>query len=256
MELFGRRAETAALDGLLDRAAHGAGSALVLWGEPGIGKTALLEHAVAAASDATVLRCRGTRMESGLAFAALHELLWPVVDRLETLADPQAAALRGALGMSRDTTNRFLIGAAVLSLVSGLARERPVLVVVDDAQWVDEATAHCLGFLARRVATEPVVVLLTGHEDPTSGPWEGLPAMEVVGLADDDARRLVDAVVPDADEALVDHAVRAAGATRWRCTSCPPSTARPTARRPSCRPGGRCRSGHGCGGRSARGSRS
>ncbi|OLT05117.1 hypothetical protein BJF90_19335 [Pseudonocardia sp. CNS-004] len=211
MELFGRRVETAALDGLLDRAAHGAGSALVLWGEPGIGKTALLEHAVAAASDATVLRCRGTRMESGLAFAALHELLWPVVDRLERLAAPQAAALRGALGMSRDTTNRFLIGAAVLSLVSGLARERPVVVVVDDAQWVDEATAHCLGFLARRVATEPVVVLLTGHEDPTSGPWEGLPAMEVVGLADDDARRLVDAVVPDADEALVDHAVWAAG---------------------------------------------
>ena len=211
MELFGRRAETAALDRLLDRAAVGAGSALVLWGEPGIGKTALLEHVVAATSDAIVLRCRGTRMESGLAFAALHELLWPVMDQLETLADPQAAALRGALGMSRDPANRFLIGAAVLSLVSGLARERPVLVVVDDAQWIDEATAHCLGFFARRVATEPVVVLLTGHEDPASGPWEGLPALEVVGLADDDARRLVDAVVPGADVALVDHTVRAAG---------------------------------------------
>ncbi|MEU6643491.1 AAA family ATPase [Saccharomonospora sp. NPDC046836] len=211
MELFGRRAETAALDRLLDRAANGAGSGLVMWGEPGIGKTALLEHAVGTASGATVLRCRGTRMEAGLAFAALHELLWPVMGRLETLAAPQAAALRGALGLSGDTTNRFLIGAAVLSLVSGLARERPVLVVVDDAQWVDEATAHCLGFLARRVATEPVVVLLTGHEDPASGPWEGLPAMEVVGLADDDARRLVEAVVPDADEALVDHTVRAAG---------------------------------------------
>lgn len=142
MELVGRVAETAVLDGLLDRAADGAGSGLVLWGEPGIGKTALLEHAVAAASDATVLRCRGTRVETGLAFAALHELLWPVVDRLEMLAAPQAAALRGALGMSRDPANRFLIGAVVLSLVSGLARERPVLVVVDDAQWVDEATAH------------------------------------------------------------------------------------------------------------------
>ncbi|MGI5231805.1 helix-turn-helix transcriptional regulator [Actinoallomurus sp. CA-142502] len=211
MELFGRRAETAALDRLLDRAADGAGGGLVVWGEPGIGKTALLDYAVAAASDATVLRCRGTRMEAGLAFAALHELLWPVMDRLETLAAPQAAALRGALGMSRDTTSPFLIGAAVLSLVAGLARERPVLVVVDDAQWVDEATAHCLGFLARRVATDPVVVLLSGHEDPASGPWEGFPAMEVVGLADDDARRLVDAVVPDADEALVDHTIRAAG---------------------------------------------
>lgn len=211
MELFGRHAETAVLDRLLDRAADGTGSGLVLWGEPGIGKTALLEHAVGVASDVTVLRCRGTRMEAGLAFAALHELLWPVMDRLETLAAPQAAALRGALGMSRDTTNRFLVGAAVLSLVSGLARERPVLVVVDDAQWVDEATAHCLGFLARRVATDPVVVLLTGHEDPASGPWEGVPALEVVGLADDDARKLVAADSPGADEALVERTIRTAG---------------------------------------------
>ncbi|MPY51082.1 helix-turn-helix transcriptional regulator [Streptomyces acidicola] len=211
MELFGRHTETAALDRLLDRAAHGSGSGLVLWGEPGIGKTALLEHAVEAASDATVLRCRGSRMEAGLAFAALHELLWPVMDRLDRLAAPQAAALRGALGLSRDTTNRFLIGAAVLSLVSDLARERPVLVAVDDAQWVDEATAHCLGFLARRVANGPVAVLLTGHEDPASGPWEGLPALEVVGLADDDARRLLVAAAPGADEALVDRTVRAAG---------------------------------------------
>ncbi|MEQ3551130.1 AAA family ATPase [Pseudonocardia nematodicida] len=211
MQLFGRRAETGALDRLLVRAAGGAGSGLVLWGEPGVGKTALLEYAVGAAPDATVLRCRGTRMEAGLAFAALHELLWPVTDRLEALPGPQAAALRGALGLSRDTANRFLIGAAVLSLLSGLARERPVLVVVDDAQWVDEATAHCLGFLARRVATEAVAVLLTGHEDPASGPWEGLPALEVVGLADDDARSLVATVAPDADPGLVEDTIRAAG---------------------------------------------
>lgn len=211
MELFGRRAETSALGRLLDRAADGAGSGLVLWGEPGIGKTALLEYAVGAASHATVLRCRGTRMEAGLAFAALHELLWPVLDRLGMLAAPQAAALRGALGVSRDPANRFLIGAAVLSLLSGLARERPVLVVVDDTQWVDEASAHCLGFVARRVATEPVTVLLTGHEDPVSGPWEGLPALEVGGLADSEARRLVIAATPGADEALADRTVRAAG---------------------------------------------
>ncbi|AGZ44045.1 helix-turn-helix transcriptional regulator [Actinoplanes friuliensis] len=211
MELFGRRAELAVLDGLLARAAHGSGSGLVLWGEPGIGKSALIEYAVAAASNAVVLRCRGTRMESELPFAALHELLWPVVDRLETLAAPQAAALRGALGMSRDQAGRFLVGAAVLSLVSGLARDRPVLVVVDDAQWVDEASAQCLGFLARRVAAEPVVVLLTEHEDPASGPWETLPALAVTGVAEDDARKLVAAAVPGADEALVDRTVRAAG---------------------------------------------
>ncbi|GIJ11850.1 AAA family ATPase [Micromonospora andamanensis] len=211
MELFGRRAETAVLNRLLERAADRAGSGLVLWGEPGIGKTALLEYAVAAASDATVLRCRGTRMEAGLAFAALHELLWPVLDRLETLPTPQAAALRGALGMSRDPANRFLIGAAVLSLLAGLARERQVLVVVDDAQWVDEASALCLGFVARRLATEPVAVLLTGHEDPASGPWEGLPALWVGGLADEDARQLLTAVVPGIDAARADRTVRAAG---------------------------------------------
>lgn len=176
-------------------------------------------------------------MEAGLAFAALHELLWPVMDRLETLAAPQAAALRGALGLSRDTTNRFLIGAAVLSLVSGLARERPVLVVVDDAQWIDEATAQCLGFLARRVTTDRVVVLLTGHEDPASGPWEGLPALEVVGLADDDARKLVATAVPGADEALADHTIRTAGGNRWRCTSCPPSITSPMVTRRSGDPG-------------------
>lgn len=207
MELFGRRAETAALERLLARAADGAGAALVLWGEPGIGKTALVDHVVDAASGVTVLRTRGTRMETGLAFGALHALLWPVLDRLDALPDPQAAALRGAIGISRDPANRFLIGAAVVSLLSGLARDRPVLVVVDDAQWVDEATAHCLGFLARRVRTEPVVVILTDHADPAQGPWEGVPALEVVGLADDDARRLVAAAVPDVDEALVDDTV-------------------------------------------------
>ncbi|WP_116950642.1 ATP-binding protein [Jiangella endophytica] len=211
MELLGRRVETTTLDGLLARAADGTGSGLVVWGEPGIGKTALLDYAVETAADATVLRCRGTRMEAGLAFAALHELLWPVRERLESLPEPQAAALRGALGMSGDPANRFLIGAAVLSLVSALARERPVLVAVDDAQWVDEATAHCLGFVARRVRTDPVVLLLAAHEDPSSGPWEGLPSMEVVGLADDDARRLVEAVAPEAGEALVGDTVRAAG---------------------------------------------
>ncbi|MEQ3553421.1 LuxR family transcriptional regulator [Pseudonocardia nematodicida] len=211
MELFGRDAETATLHRLIARAADGAGSGLVLWGEPGIGKTALLDHAVEAAAGCTVLRCRGTRMEAGLAFAALHELLWPVIDRLDALPGPQAAALRGALGLSRDAANRFLIGAAVLSMVSELARERPVLVVVDDAQWIDEATAHCLGFLARRVGGDPVLVLLTGHSDPASGPWEGLPALEVGGLTDDDARALVATAVPGARQALIDDVTREAG---------------------------------------------
>jgi DNA-binding CsgD family transcriptional regulator len=210
MDLFGRHAETAALDRLLDRAGAGAGSALVLWGEPGIGKTALLEYAVGAAPDFILLRWRGTQVESGLAFAGLHELLGPVMDHLETLPAPQAAALRGALGLSREPTSRFLVGAGVLSLVSDLAQERPVLVVMDDTQWVDEATQQCLSFLARRVARIPVVVLLTGHEDPTAGPWDGVPELEVVGLAEEDARKLMASAVPRADEALVERTIRTA----------------------------------------------
>ncbi|MEV1295323.1 AAA family ATPase [Pseudonocardia sp. NPDC049635] len=211
MELFGRQTETALLDRLLTRAAQGAGSGLVLWGEPGIGKTALLDHAVGVASGTTVLRCRGTRMEAGLAFTALHELLWPVTGRLDTLPAPQAAALRGALGMSEETANRFLIGAAVLSLVSDLARERPVLVVVDDAQWIDRPTAHALGFVARRIGNDPVLVLLTGHSDPSTGPWEGLPALEIGGLNDDDARALLASSAPGAGPELIDEMTRTAG---------------------------------------------
>ena len=210
MDLFGRRTETAALDGVLARAADGEGCGLVLWGEPGIGKSALLDYAVEAAAEATVLRCRGTRIEAGLAFASLHELLWPVRDRVDTLPGPQAAALRAALGMSADSANRFLIGAAVLSLITGLTADGPVLVVVDDAHWVDEETAHCLGFVARRVRTDPVVLLVAVHEDPSSGPWEGLSSMRGTGLADDDARRLVDAVAPDTEDSLRSRTVAAA----------------------------------------------
>ena len=211
MDLYGRHEEKATLDQLVDDARQGAGAALVLWGDPGIGKTALLDYAAdTVASDFTVLTCRGTRLESGLAFAALHELLWPVMDRIGMLPSPQAGALRGALGHSNDTADRFLIGVAVLTLISELAEKRPVLLVADDAQWLDESSAQCLAFIARRLRNESVALLLTGHDDPGNGPWEKLPAMEVPGLNDDDARRLATAAVPDADEALIDRTVRAA----------------------------------------------
>lgn len=184
---------------------------MMLWGEPGIGKTALLDYvADSAAADFTVLRCRGTRLESELAFAALHELLWPVTERIGTLPQPQAKALNGALGMSGDVADRFLIGVAVLTLVGELAGKRPVLIIADDAQWLDEPSAQCLAFVARRLRAEPVVMLLTGHDDPVEGPWEKLSATEVRGLDDDDARLLARAVAPHADEGMIRRTVRAA----------------------------------------------
>ncbi len=184
---------------------------MMLWGDPGIGKTALLEYvAESAAADFTILRCLGTRLESELAFAALHELLWPVTERISTLPQPQAKALNGALGTSDDVSDRFLIGVAVLTLVGELAKERPVLIVADDAQWLDEPSAQCLAFAGRRLRNEPVVMLLTGHDDPVDGPWEKLTAMEVRELGDEDARLLARAVAPRADESVIRRTVRAA----------------------------------------------
>lgn len=198
----------------------------MLWGDPGIGKTALLAYAAeSATADFTVLRCRGTRLESGLTFAALHELLWPVADRISTLPEPQVKALRAALGNSGDVADRFLISVAVLTLLSDLAEERPVLLIADDVQWLDEPSAQCLAFVARRLRSEPVGMLLTGHDDPAEGPWEQLAASEVRGLHDDDARLLAQAVAPDADEVVIRRTVRAAAGNPLALQELPTSVA-------------------------------
>ncbi|KJK48644.1 hypothetical protein UK23_16490 [Lentzea aerocolonigenes] len=181
-----------------------------MWGDPGIGKTALLEHAIGAAGDFTVLSCRGTRLESGLAFAGIHALLWPVLDGVDTLPEPQRTALRSALGCDETPVDRFLVGGAVLALVCRLAEQRPVLVVADDAQWLDEATAQCLAFVSRRLRTVRAAVLLATYEDPACGTWDQLPAVEVRGLDDDSARLLAAATAPGLDEVSIRRTIRAA----------------------------------------------
>ncbi|MFI5874335.1 AAA family ATPase [Streptomyces sp. NPDC051445] len=226
MDLYGRRQEQAALDRILDGARQGSGASVMLWGDPGIGKTALLEYmAESAAADFTVLRCGGTRLESQLAFAALHELLWPVTELISTLPEPQANALNGVLGTSDDKADRFLIGVAVLTLVGELAGKRPVLIVADDSQWLDEPSAQCLAFVARRLRDEAVVMLLTGHDDPVEGPWEKLAAMEVRGLDDDNARLLARALAPHADETVIRRTVRAAAGNPLALQELPTSEA-------------------------------
>ncbi|WP_329078401.1 ATP-binding protein [Streptomyces niveus] len=209
--MFGRREETAVLDGLLSQARDGTGGALVLWGEPGIGKSALLRHVHDRAPDFVLLSHSATRPEADLTFAGLHGLLRPVTDRVELLATAQAAAVRTALGLSGEPTDRLVVGAAVLSLLSGLAERQPVLVVVDDGQWLDEATALCLGFVARRVGAHPVVVVLADHSDPAARPWEGVADVRVDGLSDESARQLLAAVAPLTDKATTRNMVREAG---------------------------------------------
>ena len=162
--LRGRCDERALLDGLLARARGGHSGVLLLRGDAGFGKTALLEHAIESASDLTVLRAVGVESEVELAFAALHRLCAPVLDGLDRLPGPQRAALAITFGLSAGPApDRFLVGLATLGLLSEAAQERPVLCVVDDAQWLDRASAQALAFVARRLQTESLVMLFAAR---------------------------------------------------------------------------------------------
>ncbi|WP_354637383.1 ATP-binding protein [Kitasatospora camelliae] len=177
--LYGRAAESGQLRSLLLRAAEGASGALVLHGEAGIGKTALLDQLAAEAGAARVLRMTGIEAETELPFAALHQLLRPALDRLDQLPGPQADALRTAFGLAAPTgQDRFLTGLAVLTLLSEYAGEDPVLCLVDDAQWVDQASLDALTFAARRLDAEGVVMLLAMREPRPLG----LPELRLEAL--------------------------------------------------------------------------
>jgi hypothetical protein len=186
----GRDAECAALDVLLDAARRGESRALVLRGEPGVGKTALLEHAIGSAPDFRVLRAVGIELEMELAFASLHQVCAPMLDRLDRLPGPRQDALRAAFGLSAGAAaDRFLVGIAALSLLSEVAEEQPLLCAVDDAQWLDEASAQALAFVAHRLFAERMAILFV-----TRTPIEalsGLPELIIDGIGDDHARAVL-----------------------------------------------------------------
>src|ERR1700682_5247430 len=172
--LRGRRTECEALDRLLDAVRAGESRALVVRGEPGVGKTALLEYAVEQASGCRVVRAAGVQSEMELAFAGLHQLCAPMLDRLERLPVPQRDALRTAFGVSPGSApDRFFVGLAVLSLLSEVAEERPLICVVDDEQWLDRASAQALAFVARRLDAESVGLVLAARKQ--SHDLTGLP---------------------------------------------------------------------------------
>ncbi|WP_193721596.1 AAA family ATPase, partial [Georgenia subflava] len=208
--LAGRDTERAAVATLLDSARAGAGGALVVHGLPGVGKSALLADTADTASGMTVLRTRGVESESPLPFAALHRLLHPVLDRVGSLPTPQSRALRAAFGETEDgATDRFLVFLAVLSLLSAEADSAPVLVVVDDAHWLDDASAAALLFAARRVPEESVAVLF-GARDADERTFDSgdLPTLELAGIDDAAAAALLtersgSAVPADVSERLV-----------------------------------------------------
>ncbi|WP_024934587.1 ATP-binding protein [Actinomadura welshii] len=187
--LYGRNDEQARISSLIDKARdHRRSGVLVLRGEAGIGKSALLAQAADRVPRA--LRVTGIEAESGIAFAGLNQLLWPVRDRLDALPAPQAAALRSALGETSPGHDRFTTGLAVLTLLADLAdADGPVVAVVDDAQWLDTATAEALLFAARRLAAEGVVMLFAARDDAFAA--TGLPELRLGRLPRADAERLL-----------------------------------------------------------------
>ncbi len=191
--LRGRENEQAAIDALLEGTRGGASGALVLRGEPGIGKTALLRYAADRAADMRVLRGSGTEFESELPFAGLHLLLRPALDRLDALPSRQREALTSAFGLGEGgAVDRFMIGAGVLSLLAELAENEPVLCLVDDAHWLDRASAEALQFAARRLDREGVVLLFAIREHATTFASSDIPELRLAGLDAEHAGALLD----------------------------------------------------------------
>jgi DNA-binding CsgD family transcriptional regulator len=181
--LYGRGEQLAAIDRLLEGMRAGRAGALVLRGEAGIGKTALLDAAEEKAAWARVLRVTGVESEAELPFAGLHALMRPALDEISALPERQAVALRVAFGMAEETVaDRFLVGLGVLSLIAELAEGRPVLCLVDDAHWLDRASADALGFAARRLHAERAGVIVAARDDPPGAGLPGLPELRVGGL--------------------------------------------------------------------------
>ncbi|MBO2448633.1 AAA family ATPase [Actinomadura barringtoniae] len=194
-ELLGRGPECAVLDGTIAAVRTGQSRVLALHGAPGVGKSALLRYAEGAATGMQVLRAGGVESEMELAFATLHQLCAPLLDRLGDLPGPQRHALEVVFGTRADAPpERFMVGLAVLSLLSAASEKGPLLCVVDDAQWTDRASAQVLGFVARRLLAESVALVFGSREQPRD--LLGLPELAVAGLKDADAYALLDSVTP------------------------------------------------------------
>src|SRR4051794_5087173 len=196
--LLGRDRERREIESALARARAGASAVLALVGEPGIGKTALLDDAAERAGGLQILRARGIESEAHIPFASLLELLRPALGRLGAVPEPQARALEGALALRRGAAQeRFAIGAATLSLLAAYAEERPLLVLVDDAQWLDDSSAQAMLFAFRRLMADPIAVLLAVREDePSLLDGADLPALRLAGLTGAESAALLDGTPP------------------------------------------------------------
>src|SRR5258705_7913544 len=194
MELIDRDAERDTLDRFVAAIRAGQSQALVVCGEPGVGKTALLDYLAANASGCRIARTAGCQSEMELCFAALHQLCAPMLDSLLRLPAPQRDAVRTAFGMSSGPVpDRFLVGLGILGLLSEVAGEQPLVCLVDDEQWLDRASAQVLGFVARRLVAESVGLVFAVRIP--SSELAGLAELRVEGLPEADAQALLDSVL-------------------------------------------------------------
>jgi DNA-binding CsgD family transcriptional regulator len=194
--LFGRQSERMTLDGLVAGARAGQSQVLVVRGEAGIGKSALLDYLEANAAGCRIARSAGAEAEMELAYAGLHQLCGPFLDRLDRLPDPQRIALSTAFGLvGGDAPDRFLVGLAVLDLLADRAEERPLICLVDDAQWLDRVSAQTVVFVARRLVAERIAVVAAIRQPSDERDFVGLPELTINGLGGADAGQLLDSVV-------------------------------------------------------------
>ncbi|MFD2422712.1 AAA family ATPase [Amycolatopsis pigmentata] len=190
--LVGRHDEIGRLGALITAAERGQGGALVVRGEPGIGKSALLDHVEhAAAGKVQIIRASGSEFEGELPFAALHQLCLPVLARVDELSTSYRDALRIAFGLADGAPEVFRVGLAALELLATAARERPLLCLIDDAHWLDTASAKALTFLARRIAAEPIAMVFAARDQEVVPGFDELPGLTIEGLKDAHARALL-----------------------------------------------------------------
>jgi DNA-binding CsgD family transcriptional regulator len=209
--LVGRQRERAVLERLLDTARDGHGAVLVVHGEPGVGKTALLEYAVEAGENFRVVRTAGVEGEMDLDYAALQQLCLPILEFIERLPNPQREALDVAFGLSAgDAPSPFLVGLAALGLLSEAAEQRPLLCLVDDAQWLDGASARALAFVARRLLAERIALAFATRDVGTG--WGRFPQLRVEPLGRQDARALLESVLAARlDESVLEQIIAETG---------------------------------------------
>ncbi|WP_406436244.1 ATP-binding protein [Streptomyces sp. NBC_00631] len=211
--MVGRHAEREAIGRLLDAVRDGLSGVLVLTGEPGIGKTRLLEYAADRATELRVVRLTAAEPETGLGFGALHRLLRPFLNRTGRLPDPQRAALDAALGLvPAAPADRYLVGLATLTMLSEAAAEQPLLFLLDDAQWLDRESAEALAFTARRLHADSLGLIIAVRDGlGDSGLFAALNAHSVTGLPESEARALLSFGAGRVDTTVADRIVAGTG---------------------------------------------